>query len=105
MTSIQLDSFAEPDKSAAVFPDWYESTGREGENVRTDWEVQELKVHNHTPTLMCFESNFFQNEIASKQLLKPTLSTLWQCRTRTVPHSAPRNESFPLCNITEKTLD
>lgn len=76
MTSIQLDSFAEPDKSAAVFLGWYESIGREGENIKTDWEVQELKVHNHTPISMCFESNFFQNEIASKQLLKPILSTL-----------------------------
>lgn len=43
MTSIWLDSFVEPDKSAAVFPGWYESIGREGENARTDWEVQELE--------------------------------------------------------------
>lgn len=45
----QTDSFAEPDKSAAVFSDWYRSTSGERKNTRTDWEVQKLKVHNYTP--------------------------------------------------------
>lgn len=45
----QADSFAEPDKSAAVFSDWYGSTSVDRKNIRTDGEVQKPKVHNYTP--------------------------------------------------------
>lgn len=45
----QTDSFAEPDKSAAEFSDWYGSTSVDRKNIRTDWEVQKPKVHNTLP--------------------------------------------------------
>jgi len=45
----QTDSFAEADKSAAVFSDWDGSRSVDRKNIRTDGEAQKPKVHNCSP--------------------------------------------------------